>query len=135
MNTLDINETPSGFLNFTIGKIIPDCFSHLDINDQSIGEDNELKLCLNGSELGIVKVVAKRRFPLRDLSDMVAYLNSGKSHLALCHRLNSRYNGGNTLENSTQIMHLALQWVERNMQAQGPLLHDWWQSKNVKSFS
>lgn len=127
MTSIDIHENYNG-------KLFCDCFSHITVFDPEIELEDEIKLFHRGVEMGIVKVVAVKTFPFRKLRDVDSFLDCGKPIGKLGLILRNRYNKGDWDENQ-ELYTLVLQYTERNMEAQGALITEWWQTKNVNSLS
>ena len=123
MTQLDISKNYNG-------KLFCDHFSHLILFTPEYQEDMEVQITQRSVIWGVGVIVRVINFPFSHLKDSLSYIVMGKPSQYLAAELNKQYNYGKTIEPNETLMHLVIGWKERNMEVQGPLLSDWWQSKN-----
>jgi hypothetical protein len=111
------------------GKLFMDTFGTIQFPDEKYYDGNHLQVTLNGMSLGILKVVAVRPFQYNQIRDVLSYLECGKPAHYLAELIRRGNDPNKSLPAATQLYHVVLQYVKRDIDNQRPLLQEWWQSK------
>lgn len=104
-------------------KLFLEYFSCIRPNDAALfAHGNQVEVMLKGESLGIAEVVAVKVFRFIDLNDIVSYLDNGRPVQYMAAAIKKQYGA----ENNTELAHVVLHYIQRNLETQGKLLMDWW---------
>ena len=118
-------------LDFTTnwnGKLFLDNFSTVRLYNEGkyfIGSEMEVKL--KGVSFGTVKVIAARPFRYKQISDVLAFIDTGKPAHYLGALIKSFYSKKVNLNSETLLHHVVLHYTQRNIENQRAAIQDWWE--------
>lgn len=118
---LEFRENPNG-------KLFCDIFNHIDLHDaEKHKPGNVLNVILNKTIIGQVTIVAVRTLPLKNMSEMLSFLDIGKSPSQKTAQLREKWRPV-PIGTETKLDHLLLRYVSREMKSQTEELFQWWRN-------
>lgn len=119
IQNLEFSENPNG-------KLFCDIFNHIDLHDpEKHKTGNVLNVLLNKKVIGQVTVVAVRTLPLRNISDMLSFLDIGKSPSFKTAQLREKWHPV-PIGPDTRLDHILVRYVSREIAPQTDELFKWW---------
>lgn len=112
------------------GKLFLDNFGTVRLhNEQKYFSGNHLEIILRNHNIGIAEVVAVRTFLFTGITDVLAYLDTGKPAHYLAELMRRMYSNKDGFNDSSKLDHVILHWKERNMRMHASFLEEWWREK------
>jgi hypothetical protein len=107
------------------GKLFLENFGTVRLhNPDKYRLDAKLELLLRNQFLGVVEVVAVKRFYYKNISDVLSHLDVGKPAHYLAGIIGRMYK--DKVHPELLLDHVILQYKSRNLEAQSQMLHEWW---------
>lgn len=115
------------------GKLFLNCFGTVRLyNPEKYFEGNKLELQLKNHEMGIVEVVAVRKFRYDQISGVLSYLDIGRPPHYLADIIKRFYSSGVKVDKDLLLHHVVLKYTYRNLSVHAMLLEEWWQEQLQK---
>lgn len=117
------------------GKLFCDIFNHIDLHDaEKHKPGNVLNVILNKTTIGQVTIEVVRTFPLKNMSEMLSFLDVGKSPSKKIAQLRAKWHPV-PIGIETKLDHLLLRYVSREMKSQTEELFHWWRNKEISQIA
>lgn len=109
------------------GKLFPNVFQDVRMPNEKYTVGNVLQILYRSQTLGYAKVVAERTFPYNRLVDTFSFMNCGKHAAYQASIISNMYASNYNLKPDTRLVHVVMQWTERNTELFESMLTEWWQ--------
>lgn len=112
------------------GKLFLDNFGTIRLHNEAKYHIDAIKeVYIRGTYLGIIKIVSVKTILYKNISDGLAYLDTGKNAAYLKSLLTAFYQKKVVINDNLELDHIVCQYTSRHIENFEALLRDWWQSQ------